>query len=55
MEAQSSTHGQDHFAESSAVFSLLTQLLVYANLSPVVGGLNQSGSLKGFRELREAT
>jgi hypothetical protein len=43
MEAQPDDHGQDHFAKPGPEFTPLTHGLVYANLPPVTGGLNQSG------------
>jgi hypothetical protein len=55
MEAQLLAYGQDHSPATSAIFTLLTRLVVYANVPAVVGGLNQFGSQGGFRQLREAT
>src|SRR5258705_6264472 len=43
MEAQPPGRGQDHYGAPSEEIALLTCVLVCANLSAVVGGLNQSG------------
>src|SRR5947208_13052877 len=43
MEAHESGRGQDHYSVISGEYAPLTARLVCANLSAVVGGLNQSG------------